>query len=649
MAGNDPLIGKELGDYLLQSLIGRGGMARVYLGYDKNLDRYAAIKVIETHLITGSDSAEYYERFQREARSIAKLNHPNIVGIYQFGQYGRNYYMAMEFIDGRDLRLVLKDYNRKGEMIPVTRMLRVLRHMASALDYAHEKGVIHRDIKPSNILVTKEDDKAVLTDFGLALNVPEGTVGNTFGSAHYIAPEQAVSSAQAVPQSDLYSLGIVLYEMMTGRVPFDDASAMSVALKHLSDPPPPPSQLNPAISSHVEAVILKSLEKEPHERYQTGQLFIRALEHAFAMSGYVDTTISSSMGGITPPVAPPQRKSSNPFIDSGYHLEQSPTPPPMPAAQLPQPVTPPLQLSDADRTGVKPPTARTSTANVVIESPIAADPSKRPIVTKPAEAGASTNLPKRSSEETIEDRLSKLKASNVNRVTSKKNTSPSPSNVATPISRKEREQRNRMIAMIISGVVVLVVLLLVIFAVVSGAGEGEPTPSDGATLTLPTSAPTLTDIPPTDVAPTADPMAGLVLPAVATPAPNMVAVTLIYDQRTLILLNASGQTVDISNLLFQSGNASFRSNRWANGTRPVTALPSGDCFQIWLSDAGTLPQPDYCIARHRWLAVTSENAFWNGSTGDAVFFVQRNDDLVGTCVSTAETSRCEFSVPISAG
>ena len=646
MAGNDPLIGKELGDYLLQSLIGRGGMARVYLGYDKNLDRYAAIKVIETHLITGSDSAEYYERFQREARSIAKLNHPNIVGIYQFGQYGRNYYMAMEFIDGRDLRLVLKDYNRKGEMIPVPRMLRVLRHMASALDYAHEKGVIHRDIKPSNILVTKEDDKAVLTDFGLALNVPEGTVGNTFGSAHYIAPEQAVSSAQAVPQSDLYSLGIVLYEMMTGRVPFDDASAMSVALKHLSDPPPPPSQLNPAISSHVEAVILKSLEKEPHERYQDGQTFMRALEHAFAMSGYVDVTVASGMGNFTPPVAP-QRKSANPFI-----IEQSPTPPPMPAAQLPQPVTPPLQLSDADRTGIKPPSTRNATANVMIEAPIPAEPSKRPIVTKPAEGvSTSASLPKRSNDETIEDRLSKLKASNVSRVTSKKNTIPSSSaaKVATPISRKEREQRNRTMAMIVAGVVVFVILLLVLFAFVTSSFGGEQTPQTDVTLTLPTSAPTLTTIPPTEVLPTTDPMAGLVLPPVATPGSNMVAVTLIYDQRTLILLNASGQTVDISNLVFESGNASFRSNRWANGTRPVTALPSGDCFQIWLSDAGTLPQPDYCAARHRWLAVTSENAFWNGSMGEAVFFIQRNDDLIGTCASTSETSRCEFSVPIAVG
>ena len=141
--------------------------------------------------------------------------------------------------------------------------------------------MIHRDIKPSNIMVMP-DNRAILTDFGLALSVPEGTMGNTFGSAHYIAPEQAISSANAVPQSDLYSLGVVLYQMLTGKVPFDDPSAMSVALKHLSEPPIPPRQLNPKLSPAVEKVVLKSLEKEPSKRFQSGVLMARALEEAFA-------------------------------------------------------------------------------------------------------------------------------------------------------------------------------------------------------------------------------------------------------------------------------------------------------------------------------------------------------------------------------
>src|SRR5205823_9424120 len=130
-------------------------------------------------------------------------------------------------------------------------------------------GVIHRDIKPSNIMLDNEN-RAILTDFGLALSTAEGTLGDTFGSAHYIAPEQAVSSAKAVPQSDLYSLGICLYEMLTGKVPFDDPSAMSVALKHLNEPPPPPRLYNPNISDAVEQVIFKILDKDPLLRYETG-------------------------------------------------------------------------------------------------------------------------------------------------------------------------------------------------------------------------------------------------------------------------------------------------------------------------------------------------------------------------------------------
>src|SRR5687768_3168543 len=158
-------------------------------------------------------------------------------------------------------------------------VVRVMRDVAGALDHAHAGGVIHRDVKPSNVMITA-DGHAVLTDFGLALSVPEGSIGNTFGSAHYIAPEQAISSANAVPQSDFYSLGIVLYQMLVGKVPFDDPSAMSVALKHLSDPPPPPRLYNPTIAPEVEAVILKMLEKEPSKRFENGDAFMRALEAA---------------------------------------------------------------------------------------------------------------------------------------------------------------------------------------------------------------------------------------------------------------------------------------------------------------------------------------------------------------------------------
>src|SRR3954447_17624370 len=148
---SDPLIGKQLGDYVIQGLLGRGGVARVYKGFDERLQRFAAVKVINTDFLA-ADQAEYTERFRREARAIARLHHPNIVGIYQFGEYEGSYYMAMVFLEGQDLRQILKDYNERRQMMPMTEVASVIRGIGSALDYAHSRGVIHRDIKPSNIM-----------------------------------------------------------------------------------------------------------------------------------------------------------------------------------------------------------------------------------------------------------------------------------------------------------------------------------------------------------------------------------------------------------------------------------------------------------------------------------------------------------------
>ena len=276
---SDPLIGKVLGDYTIVELLGRGGMARVYRGYDGKLNRYAAVKVIDTEIENEELREEFQLRFAREARAIARLQHPNIVGVYQFDQLWDLNFMAMQFIEGEDLRYILEDLHERNGLLSSDEILTIMRDIASALDYAHSQGVIHRDVKPSNIMVTP-DGHGVLTDFGLVLNVEDGTIGNTFGSAHYIAPEQAVSSAQSVPQSDLYSLGVVLYEMATGKVPFDDPSTMSVALKHLNEPPPLPSTINPDISPALEDVILHMLRKSPGDRYANGAEFVAALTAA---------------------------------------------------------------------------------------------------------------------------------------------------------------------------------------------------------------------------------------------------------------------------------------------------------------------------------------------------------------------------------
>ena len=272
----DSLIGHQLANFRIERLLGRGGMAKVYYGWDVKLERPVAIKVIDERY--RGDHA-YTDRFVKEARSVASWYHPNILQVYHAGDEHGIYYFAMEYVRGLDLGKIIQHYADAGELLPLADVLKVGRAIANALDYAHHKGVIHRDIKPSNVLVS-EDERVVLADFGLALTVSQGTVGEVFGSPHYISPEQARNSAGAVPQSDLYSLGVMLYEMLVGSLPFDDPSPASLALMHLSQQPPDPRMINPDISPAVQAVLLKALRKSPEERYQTGRELVDALEQA---------------------------------------------------------------------------------------------------------------------------------------------------------------------------------------------------------------------------------------------------------------------------------------------------------------------------------------------------------------------------------
>lgn len=274
MPSADPLVGRKLANYQIERLLGRGGMASVYYGLDIQLQRPAAIKVIDDR---HSGDVAYAARFVNEARAMASWRHPNIPQIYQAGVENGIYFYAMEYIHGVDLEEQLRHYMDKGELLPFKAILQTGKAVAAALDYAHQKGAIHRDVKPSNVLIS-EDGRILLTDFGLILEVDKGTRGEVFGSPQYMAPEQARSSAEAVPQSDLYSLGVILYEMLVGKLPFDDPSPASLAIKHITLEPPAPRQLNPDLSPEVEAVLLKALRKLPQERYQTGKALMAALE-----------------------------------------------------------------------------------------------------------------------------------------------------------------------------------------------------------------------------------------------------------------------------------------------------------------------------------------------------------------------------------
>jgi serine/threonine protein kinase len=284
MTVHDPWIGRQLAGFKIERLLGQGGMASVYFGWDQKLQRPVAIKMIDERY--RGDPA-YLERFRREAQVIAAWHHPNILQIYSAGEEDGQTFFVMEYIRGRDLRQALDQYARSGRSISSSEVLRIGRAVASALDYAHGRGVIHRDVKPSNIIVA-EDGRVVLADFGLALQSTTSTLGQVFGSPHYISPEQARSSARVVPQSDQYSFAVTLYEMLTGTVPFDDPSPTTLALMHINDAPPAPRSINPALSAQVEYVLLKALSKLTHERYPSAHALMDALERAM-QSGVVES------------------------------------------------------------------------------------------------------------------------------------------------------------------------------------------------------------------------------------------------------------------------------------------------------------------------------------------------------------------------
>ncbi|MCA9915859.1 MAG: protein kinase, partial [Anaerolineae bacterium] len=294
-----------------------------------------ALKVLQAD--TSPQNEMSLERFQREARAIARLNHPNIVGIYQFGQAEDVYYIAMEFIKGVDLWQELRQLRQSQQMISVEYALGIMDQMASALDYAHLQGIIHRDVKPSNIMLAK--DQAVLTNFGLVLFQAEGSMGNTFGTPRYISPEQAISSNQALPQSDIYSLAVVLYECLVGETPFAGDSPMEIALSHITEPAPIPSSRNNAIPQAVDAALLKALDKDPKARFESATSFIHAVRGGYSLSPQSPLSPSRSTSTDTQPMRAVNVTSSAPSksVPGASHATTTPpirkTAPPAPRPQ----------------------------------------------------------------------------------------------------------------------------------------------------------------------------------------------------------------------------------------------------------------------------------------------------------------------------
>ncbi|MBT2654319.1 Stk1 family PASTA domain-containing Ser/Thr kinase [Bacillus sp. ISL-18] len=258
------LIGKRLsGRYKILDMIGGGGMANVYLAHDMILDRDVAVKMLRLDF---ANDEEFIRRFRREAQSATSLAHPNIVSIYDVGEENDLYYIVMEFVDGQ----TLKQYIQQNSHLRVEDALGIMRQLTSAISHAHQNHIIHRDIKPHNILVD-HDGNVKITDFGIAMALSATSITQTnsvLGSVHYLSPEQA-RGGMANRKSDIYSLGIVMFELLTGRLPFSGESAVSIALKHLQSETPSVRRWNPSIPQSVENIVLKATAKDPFHRYNS--------------------------------------------------------------------------------------------------------------------------------------------------------------------------------------------------------------------------------------------------------------------------------------------------------------------------------------------------------------------------------------------
>ncbi len=279
----DNLVGQTLGQYRIENKLAEGGAAVIYRAYQPSMERYVAIKVLKPEL---TQDPSFLKRFSQEARTVAQLQHPHILPVIDFGRSRQHVYLVMVLMEGG----TLSDRLQESGPIPLSRCARLLTQVASALERAHSRGIVHRDLKPANILLD-EDGNAYLTDFGIA-RILEGAAqltgtGLLIGTPHYISPEQAMGRP-ADARSDIYALGVTLYEMVVGRVPFDSDTPFGLIFMHINDPPPPPKSIDPALPDAIQRVILTALAKNPDHRFQTAlelaEAFAEALPKAPSIS-----------------------------------------------------------------------------------------------------------------------------------------------------------------------------------------------------------------------------------------------------------------------------------------------------------------------------------------------------------------------------
>jgi serine/threonine protein kinase len=273
----NPHIGKTLGSYQILEQIGQGGMATIFKAYQPSMDRYVAVKILPSHF---TEDETFVARFNQEAHTLARLEHTHILPVHDYGEQEGLAYLVMRYIDAG----TLKDLIARQGPLRMNEAARILDQIGRALGYAHSQGVVHRDIKPTNVLIDQRGD-VFLTDFGIAKLVA-GTAqftatGAIVGTPAYMSPEQGLAGP-VDHRSDIYSLGVVLYEMVTGRVPYEAETPLAVLLKHVNAPLPPPRQVMPDLPEGVERVILKAMAKSPDDRFQTAEEMAEALQKAVA-------------------------------------------------------------------------------------------------------------------------------------------------------------------------------------------------------------------------------------------------------------------------------------------------------------------------------------------------------------------------------
>lgn len=284
----EDITGKQLGLYQVIAPVGEGGMAAVYKAYQPSMDRYVALKILPRHFAA---DPQFKERFQQEAKVLAKLQHPHILPVFDFGQADDYAFIVMPYVEGGTLVSLMHK-----QPLPMEQIQKVISQIGDALDYAHTRGLIHRDVKPSNVLID-ERENCLLMDFGLAKIVDSAlhltTSGMVMGTPAYMSPEQGLGG-KFDSRSDIYSLGVILYEMATGRTPYSAETPMAVIVKLINDPLPPPRLINPVLPETVERVILKALAKNPDDRFATAGEMVKALQAAIAAAPPVSAPVIES-------------------------------------------------------------------------------------------------------------------------------------------------------------------------------------------------------------------------------------------------------------------------------------------------------------------------------------------------------------------